>query len=113
MVRAELTLRRLRPAMHRARSDVYPTLPQSLQELTNILQDPQWESLITTIDQQDFIYLGSTTALDGSHSVIFMSSRCLMIMRMADILFADGTFFVKPSVNGCYQVLYLTLFSTF
>ncbi|KAK3929153.1 Aspartate carbamoyltransferase [Frankliniella fusca] len=99
-VRAELTLRRLRPAMQR----VFPRIPQSLHHLGLILEDPSWFSLSETLDGEDNIWLGSAWGSDGSCSNVFVSSRCLQILRLADILFADGTFYITPSINGCYQV---------
>lgn len=92
--------------MQRARGEVFPRIPQSLAELTDILQDPAWTSLTTTLDEEDSIYLGSASAQDGSHSIVFISQRCLDYMRSVDIIFADGTFFVRPSVEGCYQVIF-------
>ncbi|KAK3923961.1 Aspartate carbamoyltransferase [Frankliniella fusca] len=102
--RAELTLRRLRPAMQRARGNVFPRIPQSLHHLGLILEDPSWFSLSETLDGEDNIWLGSAWGSDGSCSNVFVSSRCLQILRLADILFADGTFYITPSINGCYQV---------
>ncbi|XP_034250361.1 uncharacterized protein LOC117650857 [Thrips palmi] len=103
-VRSQLTMRRLRPAMQRARSGTFPNLPQNLAELSAILQNPDWEALTMTLDEEDSMYLGSTWSEDGSHNIIFASKRCLQLMRMASVIFADGTFFIKPSVDGCYQV---------
>ncbi|KAK3910717.1 LexA repressor [Frankliniella fusca] len=103
-VRAQLTLRRLRPAMQRARGSVFPRLPQSLFELGNLLGDPVWSSLTQTLDEDDSLWLGSALGADGSCSSVFISSRCLQVMRLVDILFADGTFYITPSINGCYQV---------
>lgn len=95
--------------MQRARANVFPRIPESLQDLTGMLQDPAWASLVNTLDGEDSIYLGSTSGVDGSHNIVFMSRRCIEIMKIVDILFADGTFYIKPSVTGCYQVLTIPL----
>lgn len=91
--------------MQRARGSIFPNIPQNLQELSAILQNPEWEALLKTLDEEDSMYLGSAWSEDGSHNLIFVSQRCLRIMRMAPIIFADGTFFIKPSIDGCYQVI--------
>ncbi|KAK3909077.1 LCDV1 orf2-like protein [Frankliniella fusca] len=121
VVRSELTLRRLRPAMQRARSDLFPYLPSSLEQLTVTLENPAWRHLTETLDREGSIYLGSTRATDGSHrigdgdvqslsflnkftlSVVFCSARCLEVMKIVDTLFADGTFYFTPSIENCYQ----------
>ncbi|KAK3920547.1 Nonribosomal peptide synthetase TES [Frankliniella fusca] len=105
LVRAALTIRRLRPAMQRTRSTIFPTIPPSLTALTATLNNPAWANLIQTLDGADSMYLGSTTATDGSHSVLFCSARCLEVMRVVDILFADGTFFITPAIDNCYQII--------
>lgn len=97
-------MRRLRPAMQRARRDAFPELPGNLAGLTAILQDPDWANLTETLDKEDNMYLGSVWCAEGSHSIVFISKRCMEILRMTTIIFADGTFFIKPSVEGCYQV---------
>lgn len=106
-VRSHLTVRNLRSAMHRARGSVYPTIPQGVPELSLILEDPAWEYLTQTCDLQDSIYLGTAVARDFSMHVVFMSSRCLAYLRLANIVFADGTFYITPSVEGSYQVTHL------
>jgi len=103
-VSSMLTLRRLRSAMQRARSDIFPPIPENLAGLSLVLEDPQWRNIASTPDFHDSIYLGSIVAVDYSHSVVFMSSRCLNLLSTAAIVFADGTFFITPSVDGCYQV---------
>lgn len=92
--------------MQRARGDVFPPIPENLQDLTFMFQDPAWAPILETLDGEDSIYLGSTWGADLSHSVVFMSRRCLEIMKIVDIIFADGTFHISPSVSGCYQVLF-------
>ncbi|KAK3921776.1 UDP-N-acetylglucosamine--N-acetylmuramyl-(pentapeptide) pyrophosphoryl-undecaprenol N-acetylglucosamine transferase 1 [Frankliniella fusca] len=111
LIRSQLTLRRLRPAMLRVRREAFPNLPRNLAGLTTTLQDPAWDWLTKTKDSQDRMYLGSTWAADGSHNVIFISRRCLQIMRMVSIIFADGTFYISPSVEGCYQVFTIVTIS--
>lgn len=90
--------------MQRSRSHAYPNIPATMYELTATLQNPMWEFLTKTLDDEDRIYLCSVTAGDGSHSVIFLSERCLEFLRQASTIFLDGTFKISPSVAGCYQV---------
>ncbi|KAK3917045.1 Cis-2,3-dihydrobiphenyl-2,3-diol dehydrogenase [Frankliniella fusca] len=109
MVRSQLTLRNLRSAMQRTRSDVFPQIPGTLLGLTRILEDPMWETLTRTVDFEDRIYLGTAIGADMSVNIIFMSSRGLQLLREAERVFADGTFFISPSVEGCYQVFTLLI----
>ncbi|KAK3913489.1 ATPase RavA [Frankliniella fusca] len=103
-IRAQLTYRRLRSAMQRARSDIYPNIPASLLQLTITLENPQWAHLTRTLDNSESVYCCSVTADDGSHSVIFTSRRCLEILKACEIIFLDGTFKITPAIDGCYQV---------
>ncbi|KAK3918561.1 Tryptophan 2,3-dioxygenase, partial [Frankliniella fusca] len=104
IVRSHLTSRSLRSAMQRARSDAFPEIPKSLFELSKILEDPVWASLTKIIHSQDSIYLGTAIGTDWSINIVLMSPRGLQLLREAIIVFADGTFFIAPSVEGCYQV---------
>lgn len=104
MVRSQLTLRNLRSAMQRARGGVFPHVPETLLRLSWILEDPMWESLTRTADLQDNIYLGTAIGDDVSVNIVFISSRGLQLLREAERIFADGTFYISPSVDGCYQV---------
>lgn len=106
-VRSQITLRGLRSAMQRSRLDIFPHVPEDLVGLSAILQDPQWQYISQTNDLLDSIYLGSATGLDGSHNIVFISARCLDFMRTVNILFADGTFYITPSIARCYQVFTL------
>lgn len=108
MVRSRLTLRNLRPAMQRARGEVFPHIPETLLGLSQILEDPVWDSLTRTVDFEDTIYLGTAIGSDFSINIVFMSSRGLQILRQSDRIFADGTFFIAPSVGSCYQVIICT-----
>ncbi|KAJ1531327.1 hypothetical protein ONE63_000011 [Megalurothrips usitatus] len=107
VVRARLTLRRLRPAMMRARAEIFPNVPHNLAGLTNILRDPAWQNLSRTKDLEGSMYLRSVWGNDGSHNIIFISWRSLELMKQVPILFADGTFYIAPSIDGCYQVFTL------
>ncbi|KAK3931890.1 Membrane-bound lytic murein transglycosylase F [Frankliniella fusca] len=93
-LRSVLTRRRLRPAMQRSRQMSFPTVPHTLLELATTLEDPAWASITQTLDLQDNIYFGSTLSADGAVSVLFMLKRCLEVLGTADILLADGTFYI-------------------
>ncbi|XP_034236384.1 uncharacterized protein LOC117642389 [Thrips palmi] len=103
-IRSRLTYRGLRSSMQRSRNGVFPRIPSNLRELTAIHQNPAWAHLTRTTDLQDFIYSGSVDSLDGSHSVIYCSERNLQHLREVPVMFADGTFYISPSIDNCYQV---------
>ncbi|KAK3920809.1 Cilia- and flagella-associated protein 54 [Frankliniella fusca] len=103
-IATQFTYPSLRSAMQRSRGSVYPNIPESLAELAVILSNPTWRHLTATLDLQDNLFCGWETASDGSQVVLFASERCLEKLRLALILFADGTFYITPSINGCYQV---------
>ncbi|XP_034247294.1 uncharacterized protein LOC117649035 [Thrips palmi] len=98
-VQLRLRLSKIRPAMQRARSRMYPPPPATLQELTGILQDPRYQVISATNDARDSLYAGSVTAADGSHHIIFMSRRMALVAQSLNILFADGTFKVLPAIE--------------
>ena len=98
-----MTMRRLRSAMYNKRKKSFPEIPQSLQGLTQILLQPQFRHISSTIDETDNLYAGSVTAHDGSHHVLFMSKRMLGHMAEVKILQADGTFRARPAVPPSTQ----------
>jgi len=86
-------MRRLRNPMYRARMDSFPPCPQTLEDLSRLLLQEQWRNKIScTVDKDDNLYCGSTTASDGSHSVAFISERMRRFTSSVDILQSDGTF---------------------
>jgi len=90
--------------MHRSRGDSFPNIPETIVELTQVLEDPEWVSLTTSLDNEDRVYCCSVTADDGSHNVIFASARGLELLRQVTIIFVDGTFSITPAIGRCYQV---------
>lgn len=90
---------RMRSAMQRVRSSMYPPPPQTLQGLTEILQDPRYAVMAATTDATDSLYAASVTAEDDSHHIIFMSRRMARIGRTLTILFGDGTFKSLPAID--------------
>lgn len=90
--------------MQRARSDIFPRPPQNLAQLSQILEDPQFRYISSTSDMTDSIYLGTAVGLDGSCNIVFISSRCLNLLSTTETVFGDGTFYITPSVDDCYQV---------
>lgn len=85
--------------MQRARARMFPPPPDSLLELTDILQDPRYAVITATDDAEDNLYAASVTAQDGSHHIIFMSRRMARVARSLNTLFADGTFKTLPSME--------------
>ncbi|KAK3923462.1 Cyclomaltodextrinase, partial [Frankliniella fusca] len=110
-VASVLTYRSLRPAMLRSRTTVFPNVPQSLHGLMTLLANPAWHHLTATNDGTDNLFNGGGTASDGSHVILFISQRGLRTLRLATLLFADGTFFVRPSIDWCYQVFVIVIVS--
>ncbi|XP_034236489.1 uncharacterized protein LOC117642414 [Thrips palmi] len=98
-VQVRLRLAKIRSAMQRARAKMFPPAPDTLRELTRILQDPRYRIISATHDARDSLYAASVTADDQSHHIIFMSRRMARVARSLDLLFADGTFKVKPAID--------------
>jgi len=98
-VQIRLRLSKIRSAMQRARSSMFPPPPATLEELTAILQDPRYQVICATHDARDSLYAGSVIANDGSHHIIFMSRRMARVARSLNLLFADGTFKVLPAIE--------------
>lgn len=98
-VKIRLRLPKVRSAMQRARYSMFPPCPETLQELTEILQDPRYQVVTSTLDGEDNLYLGSVTAGDGSHHVLFMTRRMAQVCSRLRNLFADGTFKVLPAMD--------------
>lgn len=89
----------MRSAMQRARSSRFPRVPASLEELTQILQDPRYRIISATEDAQDSLHAGSVTDDDGHHHIIFSSRRLLNVGKTLSILFLDGTFKTVPAIE--------------
>jgi hypothetical protein len=98
-----MTMRRLRNPMYRARMRRYPPIPKTLRELTRLLLQDRWKEISGTIDEEDNLYAGSTTASDGSHHVLFISQRMLQFMSNIKIVQSDGTFRARPNVPPSSQ----------
>ncbi|XP_052131748.1 uncharacterized protein LOC127751763 [Frankliniella occidentalis] len=98
-VTSRVRLANMRSAMQRARYSALPPPPQSLEELTAILQDPRYRVLTATSDGRDNLYAASVNAADGSHHVIFMTRRMARVLRQLKILFGDGTFKTLPNME--------------
>lgn len=106
-VQARLTLPRLRTAMYEARRSMFPEIPHSLREVGNLLSDPQYSTLTSTIDGEDSIYCSTVQATDGSTAIILASQRMLEFMSRVTHIFADGTF-CTPACPNVSQVYNLT-----
>lgn len=104
-----MNLRRLRTPMYRARMASYPPVPLTLRELTQVLLGHPRVSL--TVDGDENMYAGSTTAADGSHHVVFASRRMLDFMGQCQLLQADGTFRARPATPPSSQCF--TLVTTY
>lgn len=102
-VRARITMPRIRTSMRNARMERYPNIPATLLDLGDLLRDPQYESICSTIDGNDNIFGNQVTATDGSVSIIFASDRMLRFMARVRIIFCDGTF-CNPSLPETSQV---------
>jgi len=103
----------MKTAMKNARLSQFPRPPPAtLQELTDLHQDPQYQVITMTDDGLDNLYGGSVTDVLGGHHVVYMTSRQLNRMRNMTVLHSDGTFKVVP-VNPEFasQVNYFTIFS--
>ena len=89
----------MRSAMQRARASMFPRVPATLEELTQILQIPQYRIITATEDARDNVYAGSVTDADGRHHIIFSSRRLLTVGRSLSVLFLDGTFKSIPAIE--------------
>ncbi len=104
-VRARVTLARMRTAMRNARMASYPQPPpRTLRELTAILQDPRYEVLTATLDNEDNIYAGSVTDVRGDHHILFASRRSLDHLATCNWIHGDGTIKIVPALDGVSQV---------
>lgn len=111
---ARVTFVRMKTAMKNARLSRFPRPPPAtLEELTNLHQDPQYQVITMTDDGLDNLYGGSLEDVLGGHHVVYMSHRQLNRMRSMRVLHSDGTFKVVP-VNPQFasQVNYFIIFST-
>lgn len=89
-----MTVNKLRHAMYKKRMKKYPNIPHTLSDLTRVLlQNPH---ISTTVDDEENLYAGSITALDGSHHVAFFSPRMLEHMGKVKTIQGDGTFRARP-----------------
>lgn len=100
-VRRRMNVRRLRTPMYRARSEIFPPIPQTLYELTQVLLGHPRVSV--TVDGEQNMYAGSATADDGSHHVVFVSRRMLNFMGQCQLLQGDGTFKARPATPNSAQ----------
>ena len=98
-VRRRITISRMRSAMQRARASRFPRVPATLEELTEILQDPRYRIITATEDAQDSLHAASVTDALGNHHVIFSSRRLLNVGKSLSILFLDGTFKTVPAIE--------------
>ncbi|KAE8745029.1 hypothetical protein FOCC_FOCC008341 [Frankliniella occidentalis] len=106
-VRSRMTLRRLRTVMRNTRLKKYPVIPQTLQELTDLLMNPDNDWLPASVDKKDNIYAGSVNATDGTHCILFMSERMLQFAGEVLLFQADGTFKSRPATPPSSQVFCL------
>ncbi|KAK3914726.1 ATP synthase subunit beta [Frankliniella fusca] len=107
-VRRIMTMRKLRNPMYRARIESFPPVPESLRDLTRLLLRDEWrEKISCTVDKDDNLYCGSTTATDNSHHVAFISARMRRFASRISILQSDGTFRARPQVPHSAQVFVL------
>lgn len=82
--------------MRNARLQRYPPPPETLRDLTEILQDPRYSVITLSQDGQDNIYGGSVDDADGEHHILFISQRMVEKCREFSVLHADGTFKSVP-----------------
>jgi len=93
-----LTYVKLRSSMVKARRENLPPVPHSISELADILDDPQYEFLVSSMDGNDLIYTGKFgQSDDGTLCIMFASMR-----HVKDVM-SDATFCV-PTVLDCRQV---------
>lgn len=84
--------------MRNSRLKRYPSpLPATVEELSAILQDPQYQVLTMSDDGLDNLYAGSVTDTEGFHHILFMSERMLRKAREFTVIHSDGTFRAVPS----------------
>ncbi|XP_026290929.1 uncharacterized protein LOC113215512 [Frankliniella occidentalis] len=99
-VQVRVRMSNMRSAMQKARLSALPPAPQTLHDLTEILQDPRYRVITQTSDGADNLYAQSITADDGSHHILFISRRMARLMKRMSILFGDGTFKSLPAMEG-------------
>jgi len=94
--------------MVRARRENLPPVPHSLSELATLLENPNHEFLVKTLDGQDVIYMGKFGySAHGTRCVMLASRRMLQYMSSPDSpvlqVLSDATFCVPTALN-CRQV---------
>ena len=102
-----MTMRRLRTSVNQRRNKSYPNIPLTLRDLTRLLLQKKYRNISRTVDGDDNLYAGSTTATDGSHHVAFISQRMLEFMSDIKVIQSDGTFRARPAVPKSSQCFVL------
>lgn len=77
---------------------MFPRVPETLEQLTLILQNPQYRVISATTDAADNLYAASVTDALGAHHIIFSSRRMLRFAKEFSLLFSDGTFKTLPAI---------------
>ena len=106
-VAAHLRIGRMRSSMNRARSAIYPPVPNSFRRLSRLLEDPQNADLTSTLDGDDSLY-SATVGPEGAKATVFVSNRTGRFMRNIKEVFADAPFTPTPThPEGCqvYQIV--------
>ena len=101
-VAAQVTVSRMRSAIERVRSNMYPPVPASLADLGAMLNEHQ--HLSDTLDGTDNIFAGVVHG-PGTTSLVFISRRMRRYMRRVRVVFCDGTFASRPNSPASAQVL--------
>lgn len=99
---ARITISAMRSVISRARSDLYPGIPGTLEELGNLLNDHP--HLTATQDVGDNFFAGMVRGA-GTVSLVFVSRRMLRYVRKSRIIGCDGTFNSRPNTPNSAQVL--------
>lgn len=102
-VAAEVTLPVMKNAIHRARASLYPPVPITLENLSDLLSQ-QHQRVAVSRDGKDTIFGGSVHT-NGMVSVIFLSRRLRRYLRKVKLVFCDGTFGSRPNSPQSAQVL--------
>lgn len=107
-VAARITPDAMRPAIYRARHQVYPQVPASLYNLGVLLTRPEYQGLTRTVDGNDNFFEGHVRSPNGQSSLVFVSQRMKRFMRHVRVVFCDGTFSSRPNTPPSAQVLQIS-----
>ncbi len=84
---------RMHAPLYRARSEMFPQIPNTLLHLGILVGLPNLRGICTTIDNTDIIFRGYVgNPANKTVSVVFVSGRMLRFLQSRKNIHVDGTF---------------------